>query len=84
MGDVVKELRRGNLSVSGEARHINALLSLHRRAADEIELHRTKAAHYFDLHAFVNKVATDEYDRVSPGMKSEAKAILSLVNGEKQ
>jgi hypothetical protein len=36
VSDIIKELRSGNLSVSGEARHINALLSLHRRAADEI------------------------------------------------
>lgn len=34
--DILHELLGGNLRISGEARHINSLLDLHRRAAREI------------------------------------------------
>lgn len=80
MPDIVKELRNGNLSVSGEARHINALLALHRRAADEIERHRAKAGKYLDLHAFVHKVANDTHGCASPGLKAEAEAVLAFTS----
>lgn len=36
MTDLVRRLRDGNLTVSGAAKDINALLKLHREAADEI------------------------------------------------
>lgn len=52
MADILQELRRGKLTVSGEARHINALLEMHRRAADEIETLRaalTKLDSYMDF-----------------------------------
>jgi hypothetical protein len=52
MADIVAELRNCNLTVSGEVRHINALLALHSRAADEIERLRsvlTKLDSYMDF-----------------------------------